>query len=75
MALQLRQREDGPLWAYEMHVAEKQNGRMYEAELANDAELIRKMQDIVDVETELVLREGREVIRGRKKAPIRVIKP
>jgi hypothetical protein len=33
------------------------------------------MQRIVDVETEMVLKEGREVITGRKKAPIRVIKP
>lgn len=72
---QLRRREDGTKWADAMHEAERQNGTEYEAELAADAALIRKMQHIVDAETKMVLKEGREVITGRKKAPIRVIKP
>ncbi|KAF1930819.1 uncharacterized protein M421DRAFT_57499 [Didymella exigua CBS 183.55] len=72
---QLRRREDEIRWADAMHEAERQNGVIYEAELVKDAALIRKMQSIVDAETEFVLNEGREVIRGRKKAPIRVIKP
>lgn len=72
---QLRRREDKIKWADEVHLAEKQNGRIYEADLTRDALLIQKMQDIVDAETELVLKEGREVTRGRKKAPIQVLKP
>ena len=72
---QLKKREDGNKWADVMHKAERLNGAEYEAELVADAALIRKMQRIVDVETEMVLKEGCEVITGRKKAPIRVIKP
>lgn len=75
MLPQLMKREDKIKWADVVHEAEKQNGLIYEAELTKDAALIQKMQDIVDAETELVLKEGREVIRGRKKAPIRVLKP
>jgi hypothetical protein len=72
---QVKKREDGNKWADVMHEAERLNGAEYEAELVADAALIRKMQRIVDVETEMVLKEGREVITGRKKAPIRVVKP
>jgi hypothetical protein len=72
---QLKKREDGSKWADAMHEAERLNGAEYEAELTADAALVRRMQRIVDVETEMVLKEGREVITGRKKAPIRVIKP
>ncbi|KAJ4338437.1 hypothetical protein N0V87_003980 [Didymella glomerata] len=72
---QLKKREDGSKWADAMHEAERLNGAEYEAELTADAALVRRMQRVVDVETEMVLKEGREVITGRKKAPIRVIKP
>lgn len=72
---QLRRREDRIKWADVVHEAERQNGLIYEAELSRDAMVIQKMQDIVDAETELALKEGREVIRGRKKAPIRVLQP
>jgi hypothetical protein len=72
---QLRRREDQIKWADAMHEAERLNGAEYETELAMDAALVRKMQHIVDAETELVLKEGREVVRGRKKAPIRIFKP
>ncbi|KAH6615276.1 hypothetical protein C7974DRAFT_367470 [Boeremia exigua] len=62
-------------WADVVVEAERENGMMYEAEMARDREVIRKMQWIVDEETRLALKEGQEVVRGRKKAPIRVLKP
>lgn len=75
MAAQLRKREDEVHWTDVMYEAEWQNGAVYEEELAKDRAIIKKMQDIVDEETRLALEEGEEVIRGRKKAPIRVLKP
>jgi hypothetical protein len=33
------------------------------------------MQRVVDMETELALKEGQTIVRGRKRRPIRVIKP
>lgn len=72
---QLKTQEDGTKWADAMREAERLNAAEYEAELAADALLTRKMQRIVDAETEMVLKEGREVVTGRKKAPIRIIKP
>ena len=75
MTAQLRKREDNIKWTDVVHEAEKQNGAIYEEELAKDKEIIKKMQSIVDEETKLALKEGQEVIRGRKKAPIRVLKP
>lgn len=75
IAAQSREREEAPKWIDVMVEAERQNGAVYEEELARDREIIMKMQEIVDKETRLVRQEGREVVRGRKKAPIRVLKP
>lgn len=75
VSLQLGRFEGGTKWADAMHQAERLNAAEYDAEMRADAAIIRKMQRIVDAETEMVLKEGREVITGRKKAPIRVIKP
>lgn len=75
MMAQLGKREDGVKWTDVVYEAKKQNIASYAEELAKDREIARKMQDIVDRETELALKEGQTVIRGRKKAPIRVLKP
>lgn len=55
--------------------AREENVDVYEEWLRRDRGIIKRMQGIVDQETALVLKEGREVVRGRAKAPIRVIKP
>ena len=72
---QLNQREDKIKWTDAIHEAEKQNSMLKDEETAQDQKLIQKMQKIVDKETELALEEGQEVVRGRRKAPIRVLKP
>ncbi|KAF9696021.1 hypothetical protein EKO04_005926 [Ascochyta lentis] len=75
MLAQLMHREDKIKWADAVSEAARQNYALYEEELANDREISQKMQRIVDEETELALKEGQEIVRGRKKAPIRVLKP
>lgn len=75
MAAQLKTREDEVNWTDVLYVAESKNGALYEEELAGDRAIIQKMQGIVDEETRLALEAGEEIIRGRKKAPIRVLKP
>lgn len=75
MRAQLRQLEDRVEWVDAVYDAVRQNFALYEDELARDQEMIRKMQFIVDQETQLALQEGCEVVRGRRKAPIRVLKP
>ncbi|KZM28442.1 uncharacterized protein EKO05_0001595 [Ascochyta rabiei] len=75
MMAQLMFKEDKVKWTDAVHEAVRQNLALYEGELAQDREIIHKMQRIVDEETELALKEGQEVIRGRRKAPIRVLKP
>ena len=62
-------------WVDEVLQAREENVEVYEEWLRRDRGLVRRMQAIVDRETALVLKEGREVVRGRAKAPIRVIKP
>jgi len=37
--------------------------------------MTKKMQRIVDMETELALKEGQTIVRGRKRHPLRVVKP
>jgi hypothetical protein len=53
----------------------RENHEAYENEQAKESETIRKMQRIVDLETELALKEGQTIIRGRKRRPLKVIKP
>lgn len=66
---------DGVRWTDAVTASEENNLRMYYAEQAKSEELRRKMQRIVDLETKLALQEGQTIIRGRKKKPIKVIKP
>ncbi|KAJ4311908.1 hypothetical protein N0V94_007711 [Neodidymelliopsis sp. IMI 364377] len=75
MTAQLKLREDRIKWTDAVFEAERHNQALYEEDVARDKEIVRKMQAIVDQETKLALKEGQEVIRGRKKRPIRVLKP
>lgn len=62
-------------WVDAIKMSERENQAAYEKDLAKDRGYIRKMQRIVDLETKLALEEGQTIIRGRKKRPIRVVKP
>jgi hypothetical protein len=65
----------GVKWVDAVHSSERENQHAYEADLAKDKAITRRMQSIVDQETKLALQEGQTIIRGRKRRPIRVIKP
>lgn len=67
--------EDGGRWVDAVKASEQDNLDAYRSDLAKDRMITRKMQRIVDRETELALQEGQTIIRGRKKRPISVIKP
>lgn len=73
--LQLKQREDDVKWVDAIQLADRENQEAYERDMANDKAIVKKMQSIVDAEMELALKEGRTIVRGRKKKPIRVITP
>jgi hypothetical protein len=62
-------------WVDAVHLSERENQYAYETELKKDRAITKKMQDIVDQETKLALQEGQTIVRGRKRRPIRVIKP
>jgi hypothetical protein len=62
-------------WVDVVLKAREENVEVYEEWSRRDRGIVKKMQGIVDRETALVLKEGREVVRGRVKAPIRVMKP
>ncbi|KAF1946131.1 hypothetical protein EJ02DRAFT_336794 [Clathrospora elynae] len=72
---QLRRREDTVKWTDAIRLAEQENQDAYERDVQKDREIARKMQRIVDEETEFALKEGQTIVRGRKRHPIRVIKP
>lgn len=72
---QLTERDDTVRWTDAVRIAERENHEAYERDNAKDRDLTRKMQGIVDLETRLALREGRTIVRGRKKSPIRIIRP
>jgi hypothetical protein len=55
--------DDGVKWIDAVRLSER------------EYQTIRKMQRIVDLETELALKEGQTIIRGRKRRPLKVIKP
>lgn len=67
--------EDTVRWTDAIRLSERENQEAYEKDLRKDRETTKKMQTIVDLETELALQEGQTIIRGRKKSPIQVIKP
>lgn len=73
---QLGMREDDNVkWADAIRLSERENQEAYEKDMRKDRDITRKMQRIVDLETKLALREGQTIVRGRKRSPIRVIKP
>lgn len=72
---QLEAREDDVKWIDAIKVSERENQEAYEKDVRKDREITKKMQRIVDLETKLALQEGQTIVRGRKRNPIRVIKP
>ncbi|KAJ4367318.1 hypothetical protein N0V83_006899 [Neocucurbitaria cava] len=75
MTRQLMHREDRVKWVDAVQLSEQENLQAYEKDLEKDRVVIRKMQRIVDLETELALKEGQTIVRGRKRRPLQVIKP
>ncbi|USP74239.1 uncharacterized protein yc1106_01513 [Curvularia clavata] len=72
---QLEMREDNVRWIDAIRVSERENQEAYEKDMRKDRDITKKMQRIVDLETKLALQEGQTIVRGRKRNPIRVIKP
>lgn len=62
-------------WADAVRLGLRENQDNYDRDNAYDKELIKKMQRIVDLETAMALEEGQTIIRGRRKRPIRVLRP
>jgi hypothetical protein len=62
-------------WTDAVRLSQSENREAYEKDLKKDRQITRKMQRIVDMETELALKEGQTIVRGRRRHPIRVIKP
>ncbi|KAF1837187.1 hypothetical protein BDW02DRAFT_491884 [Decorospora gaudefroyi] len=75
MAAQLMRHEDTVKWTDAIQLAERECKEKYDKDVQKDRALSRKMQRIVDEETKLALKEGQPIVRGRKRHPIRVIKP
>jgi hypothetical protein len=71
----LDKREDIVKWTDAVRLSEKENQEAYEADVRKDRDMTKKMQGIIDMETRLALKEGQTIVRGRKRHPIRVIKP
>jgi hypothetical protein len=67
--------DNGVQWVGAVELSEGQTQDAFKRDQAKDRAIIEKMQRIVDLETKLALEEGQTIIRGRKKRPIRVIKP
>jgi len=72
---QLREREDTEKWATAIRDSLRANQEAHQADIRKDIMMTKKMQKIVDMETELALKEGQTIVRGRKRHPLRVIKP
>lgn len=62
-------------WVDAVQLSVNHNHEAYQKEVEKDKELTRKMQNIVDQETELALKEGRTIVRGRRRKPLQIIKP
>lgn len=67
--------DDDVRWVDAVRLSEQENQAAYERDLAKEKEITRKMQRIVDLETELALKEGQTIMRGRRRRPIWVLKP
>ena len=72
---QLRKAEDRANWVDAIILANQENKESYDRDGAKDRKIIQKMQRIVDLETELALKEGQTIIRGRKRRPLQILKP
>ncbi|KAI4641542.1 hypothetical protein J4E93_007639 [Alternaria ventricosa] len=72
---QSREREDTVKWQTAVRDSLRANQEAHQADIRNDIVMTKKMQRIVDMETELALKEGQTIVRGRKRHPLRVIKP
>jgi hypothetical protein len=68
-------REDDVKWVHAITISERLNQEVHERSQAREKATTRKMQKIVDLETRLALQEGQTIVRGRKKRPLKVIKP
>lgn len=66
---------DSEKWVDAVKASEQDNLDAYRNDLTKDKMITRKMQRIVDQETELALWEGQTIIRGRKRRPLSVVKP
>jgi hypothetical protein len=62
-------------WVDAISLSERENREVYERYQLNERDTTRRMQRIVDLEMKLALKEGQTIVRGRKKRPIKVIKP
>jgi hypothetical protein len=71
----LKKREDTVRWTDAIRLAERENQEVYERDMQKDRDITTQMQRIVDMETKLALKEGQTIVRGRRRHPIRVIKP
>jgi hypothetical protein len=71
----LKKREDTVRWTDAIRLSERENYVAYEKDQQKDWDITKKMQRIVDEETKLALEEGQTIVRGRRRRPIRVIKP
>ncbi|KAH7080316.1 hypothetical protein BKA63DRAFT_407758 [Paraphoma chrysanthemicola] len=67
--------DDRLKWVDAIRLSERENKETHERDQLKEMEITGKMQRIVDLETELALKEGRTIIRGRKNRPLKVIKP
>lgn len=67
--------DDGVRWVDAVRLSERANQEAYTRDLAYDKEVTRKMQRIVDLETAMALEEGQIIVRGRKKRPLRILRP
>jgi len=67
--------DNGAKWSDAVMLSARENHDAHEKDQAKDRYLITRMQRIVDLETELALKEGQTIIRGRKRHPLWVLKP
>ncbi|OAL50431.1 hypothetical protein IQ07DRAFT_566371 [Pyrenochaeta sp. DS3sAY3a] len=72
---QLNEGEEEEKWVDAIHLSLSQNKDAYQQEINRDKWLTKRMQYIVDKETELALKEGRTIVRGRRRKPLKIIKP
>lgn len=72
---QLNEGEEEGKWVDAIRLSLSHNHEAYRQENDRDKRLTKRMQYIVDKETELALKEGRTIVRGRRRRPLKIIKP